>query len=62
MSSIDISTGEETKKKAKFYSYFYKIYEGSDFQEVISEMKGRVLENMDNYTAEKSNWRFEKNN
>ena len=60
MKSVDMTTGEETKKEAKFYFNFHEIYKGSDFQEVISEMKGRVLESMDNYTSGKSNWRFEK--
>ena len=58
--SIDLKTGEETKKEAKFYSNFHEIYAGNDFQKIISEMFGRILENMDNYTAGKSNWRFEK--
>ena len=58
--SIDLKTGEETKKEAKFYSNFHEIYAGNDFQKIILEMFGRILENMDNYTAGKSNWRFEK--
>ena len=57
---VDIGTGKETKIEAKFYSNFQEIYEGSDFQEIISEMKERVLEKLDNFTAGKSNWRFGK--
>ena len=61
MKSVHITTAEETKQEAKFYSNFHEIYEGNDLPQIISEMFGRILENMDNYTAGKSNWRFEKN-
>ena len=60
MISIDLKSGEETRKEAAFYSKFHEIFAGNDFSEIINEMKGRILETMDNYTAGKSNWRFEK--
>ena len=60
MISSDIKTGEELKNDAKFYSNFQEIYEGNDISQIISEMIGRVLENMDNFTRGKSNWRFQK--
>ena len=58
MRSADIKTGEEIVDIARFYSNFEQIYEGNISP--ITEMFGRVLENMDNFTKGKSNWRFEK--
>ena len=60
MRSSDLKTGEETKDEAKFYSNFEEIYEGNDISQLIREMFGGVLENMDNFTKGKSNWSFEK--
>ena len=59
MISIDLKSGEETRKEAAFYSKFHELFAGNDFSDLINEMKGRILETMDNYTAGKSNWRFE---
>ena len=59
MSQTNISTGAVEIKEALFYSEFYEMYQGSNFNQIFDEMFERVMENMTKYTNRKSKWRFE---